>query len=219
MAPLSSDELKNVVSVLAQKLDSLDIDYAIMGGAATCLLSGDPDRRTEDIDLVIHVDHRKITADNLTTQLLTSFPSDFEGVSQFGHTIPAYKLRRPGGAVQLVELEVFDYQSWPQRPQYNLQAATRTTLNINGQKVKLFSPEWILREKILSQYQRQGSRKEGTDIRDIISMIPLAVPGRPELNFNGSQELQTALANLVQKRPDLRQSLKVKIKCSAVFQN
>nr|5UVD_A Chain A, Nucleotidyltransferase-like protein [Paracoccidioides brasiliensis Pb18] len=219
MAPLSSDELKTVVSVLAQKLDSLNIDYAIMGGAATCLLSGDPNRRTEDVDLVIHVDHRKITADNLTTQLLKSFPSDFEGVSQFGHTIPAYKLRRPGGTVQLVELEVFDYQSWPQRPQYDLQTATRTTLNINGQKVKLFSPEWILREKILSQYQRQGSRKEGTDIRDIISMIPLAVPGKPELNFNQSQELQTALANLVQKRPDLSSALKAKIKCSAVFHN
>ncbi|KMW68775.1 antigen, variant [Blastomyces gilchristii SLH14081] len=160
-----------------------------------------------------------ITADRLTTQLLTSFPTDFEGVSQFRHTIPAYKLRRPGGAAQLVELEVFDFQSWPQRPQYNIQAATRKTLNINGRAVKFFGAEWILREKILSQYQRQGSPKEGTDIRDITNMIPLAVPGRPELDFNQSQELQTALANLVQKRPALVQSLKAKVKCTAVFQN
>ncbi|OJD27015.1 hypothetical protein ACJ73_01593 [Blastomyces percursus] len=48
-------------------------------------------------------------------------------------------------------------------------------------------------------YRRQGSLKEGTDIRDITNMTPLAVPGRPELDFNQSQELQTALANLVQK--------------------
>ncbi|EGE85879.1 hypothetical protein RJZ56_007559 [Blastomyces dermatitidis] len=202
MAPLSPDELRTVVSALAQKLDSLNIDYAIMGGAATCLLYPDPTRRTEDVDL-----------------LLTSFPTDFEGVSQFRHTIPAYKLRRPGGAAQLVELEVFDFQSWPQRPQYNIQAATRKTLNINGRAVKFFGAEWILREKILSQYQRQGSPKEGTDIRDITNMIPLAVPGRPELDFNQSQELQTALANLVQKRPALVQSLKAKVKCTAVFQN
>lgn len=160
-----------------------------------------------------------ITSDRLTTQLLTSFPTDFEGVSQFGHTIPAYKLRRPGGAAQLVELEVFDYQSWPQRPQYNIHTATRKTLNINGRAVKFFGAEWILREKILSQYQRQGSPKEGTDIRDITNMIPLAVPGRPELDFNQSQELQTALANLVQKRPALVQSLKAKVKCTTVFQN
>lgn len=219
MAPLSPEALRTVVSALAQKLDSLNIDYAIMGGAATCLLSPDPTRSTEDVDLVIHVDHRMITADQLTAQLLTSFPSDIEGVSQFGHTIPAYKLHLPGGTVQLVELEVFDYQSWPQRPQYNIQAATRQTLNINGRAVKLFSPEWILREKILSQYQRQGGQKEETDIRDIRNMIPLAVSGRPELNFNQSQELQTALANLVEKRPDLAPPLKTKINCSTVFQN
>jgi hypothetical protein len=85
--------------------------------------------------------------------------------------------------------------------------------------VKLFSSEWILREKILSQYQRQGSPKEGTDIRDIRNMIPLVAPGSPELDFNQKQELQTALENLVQKRPALAQALKAKVKCSAVFQN
>jgi hypothetical protein len=219
MAPLSPEDLRTVVSALAQKLDSLNIDYAIMGGAATCLLSADPGRRTEDVDLVIHVDHRMITADRLTTQLLTSFPSDFQGISQFGHTIPAYKLRKHGGGSQLVDLEVFDYQSWPQRPQYNIRAATRKTLNINGHEVKFFSPEWIMREKILSQYQRQGSPKEAIDIRDISNMLSLVVSGKPELNFNQSQELQTALANLVQKRPNLAQALKAKIKCSTVFQN
>lgn len=81
MASLSPDELRTVVSALAQKLDSLNIDYAIMGGAATCLLYPDPTRSTEDVDLVIHVDQCMITTDCLTTQLLTSFPTDFEGVS------------------------------------------------------------------------------------------------------------------------------------------
>lgn len=219
MAPLGQNDLKTVVSALAQKLDSLNVDYAIMGGAAVCLLSPDPTRKTQDVDLVIHVDHRMITADRLTTLLLRSFPSDFEGVSQFGHTIPAYKLRRGSDTVQLVELEVFDFESWPQRPQYNIQAATRKTLNVHGQVVKFFSAEWILREKILSQFQRQGSTKEANDIRDLTKMIPLVVPGRPELDFNQSQELQTALANLVQKWPRLARRLKAKIKCSTVFQN
>lgn len=104
------------------------------------------------MDLVIHVDQRQITADRLTTQLLTSLPSDFGSVSQFGHIIPAYRLRLPGGKEQLVELEVLDYQSWPHRPQYDLRTASRRTLTVNGYPVKTFSPEWILREKILSQY-------------------------------------------------------------------
>lgn len=219
MPSLTSEQLPSIVSALAQKLDALDIDYAIMGGAAVCLLTQDPTRRTEDVDLVIHVDHRMITADRLTTTLLTSFPSDFGPVSHFGHTIPAYKLQLPGGLVQLVELEVFDYQSWPQRPQYNIETASRRTLNINGHPVKTFSPEWILREKILSQYQRQGAMKEGTDIRDLSSMIPLAMPGKPELDFNDNEELANALSNLLQKRPALAQPLKQKIKCAAIFQN
>ncbi|KAJ5248655.1 antigen variant [Penicillium chermesinum] len=114
-----------------------------------------------------------ITADRLTAQLLTSSPADFEGVSQFGHTIPAYKLRWPG---------------------------------IAGQSVKV-------------EDGRQGSREEETHIRDIIRMIPLAMQGRPELDFHQTRELQTALANLLQKRPALAKALKAKIKCSTIFQN
>lgn len=117
MPLLPPEQLRSIASTLAQRLDTLQIDYAIMGGAAVCLLTHDPNRRTEDVDLVIHVDQRQITADRLTTQLLTSFPSDFGPINQFGHIIPAYRLRLPGGKEQLVELEVFDYQSWPQRPQ------------------------------------------------------------------------------------------------------
>ncbi|CAG8083306.1 unnamed protein product [Penicillium salamii] len=189
-----------------------------MGGAASYLLSPAANRTTNDIDLVIHVDHRMTTANSLTTVLLESYPAEFEGVSQFGHTIPAYKLAQPTGGVRLVELEVFDHRSWPQRPQSNIPAATRTRMNINAQVVKLFSAGWILREKILSQYQRQGSQKEGADIGDLIRMIPLAQQGIAELDFNGNAEMQTALANLLQKRPELAQPLKAKIKCDTAFQ-
>ncbi|BDD61077.1 hypothetical protein MAP00_006152 [Monascus purpureus] len=96
MPLLPPEQLRSIASTLAQRLDTLQIDYAIMGGAAVCLLTHDPNRRTEDVDLVIHVDQRQITADRLTTQLLTSFPSDFGPVNQFGHIIPAYRLRLPG---------------------------------------------------------------------------------------------------------------------------
>ncbi|EEP82174.1 hypothetical protein UREG_07039 [Uncinocarpus reesii 1704] len=219
MVMLDQPHLRTVVSALAQKLDSLGIDYALMGGAAVCLLAPNPNRKTEDVDLVIHVDQRMITADQLTQRLLEGFPNDFGPVSQFGHTIPAFKLQLPGGVVHLVELEVFDYQSWPQRPQYNIPTASRTTINIDGQAVKVFGPEWLLREKILSQYQRQGSAKERVDVRDISNLIPLAVSGKPELDFNQNEDLQTALAHLVRNRPALVEALKAKIKCTTVFQN
>ncbi|KAF5861179.1 hypothetical protein ETB97_000553 [Aspergillus alliaceus] len=217
MPNLSRAQLNSVVSTLAQRLDSLNIDYAIMGGAAVCLLANDPARMTEDVDLVVHVDHRRITADLLTSQLLKSFPSDFAPITQYGHTLPAYKLNSPGGGIQLVQLEVFDYQSWPQRPQYNIPVATRRTITVNGHPVKVFSPEWIFREKVLSQHQRQGSAKEATDIRDLSSMIPLLTSGKPELDFDRDQSLKNALLNLLQKRPALGARLKQKVKCTAVF--
>ena len=74
MPRLSKNQLESVVSGVAHMLDSLEIDYAIMGGAAACLLVQDPTRSTGDVDLVIHVDQRMITADRLTSQLLTSYP-------------------------------------------------------------------------------------------------------------------------------------------------
>ncbi|KAM5454202.1 hypothetical protein MaudCBS49596_002215 [Microsporum audouinii] len=142
-----------------------------------------------------------------------------DGANQFGHAIPAYKLCRRGAAPLLVELEVFDFASWPQRPQYNIQVATRKALNINGQAVKLFGPEWILREKVYPGINAKVVIKDEVDIGDISNMmIPLAVEDRPELDFNQNQELQVALENLLQKRPDLTQTLKAKIKCSAVFE-
>jgi hypothetical protein len=216
-APLSQNQLKSVAAGLAQILDNRHIEYAIMGGAAICLLGTDPTRRTEDLDLVVQVDQRNITADRLTTLLLQSYPSRFAQISQYGHIIPGYILNLPGGGTRVVQLEVFDHQSWPQRPQYNLQNARRKLLTVGGRTVKTFSPEWLLREKILSQYQRQGTPKELIDIRDLTGLLPIATAGRPELNFNADQLLKTALANLLQKRPALTQSLQHKINCSAVF--
>lgn len=212
------EKLRSTVSTLARRLNTLNIDYAIMGGAAVCLLTHDANRQTEDVDLVIHVDQRQITADRLTSHLLESFPHDFGPVRQFGHIIPAYKLCLTGGEEQLVELEVFDYHSWPQRPQNNLQSASRRTLPINGYPVKTFSPEWILREKILSQYQRQGPKAQ-TDVRDVERLIVFAIPGSPELDFSHDEELKAALADLLKNWPGMGQALKQKIDCPAIFNN
>ena len=193
-----------------------------MGGAAICLITGDPNRRTKDIDLVIQVDGRSITADKLTHHLLTSFPHHFGPVNQFGHVIPGYKLTLPGGTLHLVDLEVFDQQSWPQRPQYDLQTTTVMTMHVNERQVKIFNPAWLLREKILAQHGRQGSAKEQTDITDLRSLVILVFWGQPELNFDNGplkNELENALISLLQKRPDLRQPLRQRIKCTAVFGN
>jgi hypothetical protein len=195
----------------------LNIDYAVMGGAAVCLLANDPTRITEDVDLVIHVDHRGVTADRLTSLLIDNFQSDFAPVLQFRHGIPGYKLSLPGGDVRLVDAEVFDYQSWPRQPQYNIPSSTRRSMIVNGQTVKTLSHEWIFREKTLSQHQREGSPKGLIDIRDINRMIPMLNPGKPELDFDRDIRLESALPNLLQKRPLLGARLKDLVKSNMVF--
>jgi hypothetical protein len=220
MEGLSREQLTTMVSTIARALDSFEIHYAIMGGAAVCLIAGDPNRRTKDIDLVIQVDDRSITADILTHRLLASFPDHFGPINQFGHVIPGYKLTLPGGTLHLVDLEVFDHQSWPQRPQYDLQATTVMTMHVNERQVKVFNPAWLLREKILTQHGRQGSPKEQTDIMDLRSLVIFVSWGQPELDFDNGplkNDLEEALRSLLQKRPDLRQLLRPKIKCTAVF--
>lgn len=95
--------------------------------------------------------------------------------------------------------------------------ASRKTIIVNGQTVKTFSPEWILREKILSPHEREGTLKEATDIRDVANMLWLVISGKPELNFDHDQKLKDALGRLLQKRPALEPRLRQKIECTAVF--
>jgi hypothetical protein len=125
----------------------------------------------------------------------------------------------PEGDIQLVEVEVFDFRSWSRRPQYNFETATRVTKTINGYPVKIFSPEWLTREKILSQYQRRGV-KHASDIEDVTRLMRYCVPNKTELNFNDQdQQFQLALSSILEERPRLRSGLRRVIKCSAVFGN
>ncbi|KAI9823650.1 MAG: hypothetical protein M1826_007668 [Phylliscum demangeonii] len=199
---LSAVELNVVVAGTAAILDSLGADYAIMGGAAVCLLAPDPGRQTFDVDFVLRVDERRISAEALAQTLLTSYSHVFAPVHQpYGMSIPAYKLETAEGT-KLVELEIFDPECWPQRPQYDLQTASRLTKIVNGVSVKFFSPAWLFREKIVTHYERQGSAKARADLQDLLGLMPLVAAGQPELNFDGSSDLHDALASLLETRPE-----------------
>ncbi|KAJ6178168.1 hypothetical protein N7519_008629 [Penicillium mononematosum] len=76
MPALLPAQLEYTIATIARSLDSLQIDFALMGGAAVCLTAPDPSRQTQHVDLVIHVDQT------------------------FGHIIAGYKLNLPEGDVQ-----------------------------------------------------------------------------------------------------------------------
>lgn len=221
MDELGLAELHQVVAGTAEILDHLRIDYAIMGGAAVYLLDSTLTHHTADVDLVIRVDERNISADALCQILLQSYGDVFAPVNQYGHYIPAYRLSSGGNgsAPKLAEIEVFDYLRWPDRPQYNLQTASQLTLTVLGRPVKIFSPAWLLREKILTQYQRRGNLKAQSDVIDIYALKRYASCGQPEMNFDENEQLQDALRFLLQHQPSLATSLRRLIKCAAVFGN
>lgn len=132
----------------------------------------------------------------------------------------AYNLRWPYGSPNKpVPLKLFVHEDWLQRPQYNLEMASREEMRMGEFKVKVFNPERLFCEKILFQCERRGALKEATDVKNLSILFKLVLPRRVELDFDGNQSLTDALQYLVEKEPELAEQIKRKVKCAAVFHN
>lgn len=143
---------------------------------------------------------------------------------QYGVPIPAIRLIRdqsdtPDSKPEalIIEIELFDVLAWPRRPQYNLSDNAnnpREVLQVGDTTVYVMSVAWLLRERITSQAQREGSKKEHSDIWDVDSLAVIA--GDHELVCD-SEEFVGVLRRLLEKKPGLREKLSRVIKCSSVF--
>ena len=193
--------------------------FGVIGGAACCLVRsqyGLPYRGTADIDMIVKPDpETHIDADSLSRWLYEQNSEYFSKVDQYGASIPAIHLIRDSQPL-LVEVEIFDFNAWPNRPQYNLHNPDndRIFMNVNQAQVPVLSPRWLLREKIMSQYQRQGNAKADTDIDDINQLLRVVPEGA--LTLTQPEQVQ-ALEALLVKRPDLKHRLRSKIVCPNVF--
>ncbi|KAI5865737.1 hypothetical protein GGS23DRAFT_554002 [Durotheca rogersii] len=227
---LTPEELVVVSRVLSELLDG-KVQFAIMGGAACSLLRAVYNieyRGTNDVDLII-APTQSFNAESISNWLVKTHPGKVRSVQQFGVATPAIPISR-GDDEYLVEIEIFDVQAWPNRQQYDLSDAVANpteTLSFESQPsvsgsgspsgvvgVPVMHPKWLLREKILSQHERQGSAKERTDISDIRALLDI-YSGEP-LIFS-SQEHVDSLQALVQKAPDLTSGLKRAVSCPQVF--
>jgi len=109
-----------------------------------------------------------------------------------------------GNTQVLVELEIFDAETWPFRPQYNLNEKrnTRVKVPIGGEKtVAVFSPVWLLREKILTHSNRVGSGSAKSDLDDIDFLLDIV--GERSLVMKSGEEI-AALKVLLEKAPQLK---------------
>jgi hypothetical protein len=102
----------------------MQVQFGIFGGAAVALIldhNNDPFRITQDIDLIVRLDEsRQIDAEYVSRRLLQEFPSKFGAVDCHGVAVPAARITRVDGTQVLVQVEMFDVDAWPDRPQYDL---------------------------------------------------------------------------------------------------
>ncbi|KAJ3463802.1 hypothetical protein MRS44_008588 [Fusarium solani] len=84
-----------------------------------------------------------------------------------------------------------------QPPQYNLDDPDNdfTVISVNGVDVPIFSARWLLREKIVTVFERQGTRKEETDLDDISILLETVDVNELDLT-DLEDEVQHAVAQL-----------------------
>lgn len=136
--------------------------------------------------------------------------------------MPAIRLRR-GQEEVLFDVEIFDYDTWRTRPAFNLANPQniRISIPLGPVLVTVFEPNWLLKEKIRIQHQREGTLKELTDLEDIAVLVNIVVEivaatGAKSLMFNQEEEIDN-LKSLLRKCPDLISELEEVIDCPEVF--
>lgn len=144
---------------------------------------GLPPRITDDIDLVVQPTSL-INAESISAWLLSTYPTDFKAKMVHGVPVPTLLFRRSDGSIKQVEIEIFDVDDWPQRPQYNLDNPDNdiTVIDMSGIQTPVFSARWLFREKVVTAFERQGSRKEETDLDDARDLLPFIEPKGMDLS-------------------------------------
>lgn len=211
---LSINEIKKAVKILTDCFRRNNITFGIIGGAGCSLLFhkyNQPFRGTLDIDVIIQAD-----AYQISEKLYTQYPKDFAKVEQMkGFFIPAVRITGDNGRERLVEVEIFDFGSWRFRPQYDLSKPdnNRITLKVEQTTVEVLSPRWLLREKILSRYERTGTKAE-SDTLDV--QVLLGIVGPKCLTFKLQNHIK-ALKALLKAYPHMKNDLKAAIVCPQAF--
>lgn len=165
---LSAPELRRAVSILTHFLQHNNVTFGIIGGAGCSLIFlqyQQPYRGTLDIDVVVQADPVKhIDADHISQILYTNHSEYFaKKDAGYGVFVPAVRITGDDGHEKLVEIEIFDFQNWSNRPQYDLSRPDNDRINLNVEQttVAVLSPRWLLREKSSLSTNGRGIQRNG----------------------------------------------------------
>ncbi|KAG6916220.1 hypothetical protein DXG01_007803 [Tephrocybe rancida] len=152
----SSAAYWKAVGDLGTACDSLKISYVLLGGTA-CAALGSP-RTTQDIDMVAHSASAPGTEVDLLEKALGG--RLVMKVDQYGC---------PEVTMDGIEVDIFDPQVWPQRPQYMtfIGAPYEVVTPQTKQKVHVPHPKLLLKEKEQSYEDRKNSSKGPNDKADV----------------------------------------------------
>ncbi|KAH0551468.1 hypothetical protein GP486_007316 [Trichoglossum hirsutum] len=198
--------------MLVEALESIQVQSDICSGAATALIRDQHNvqfRMTQDIDLIVQPDKsHHIDVEPVSKKLLRDFSLQFEAVHCFGA-----RVLLPASPAILVEVEMFDLDTWPDHQQYDLNNTrnARVQVPIGGRRTAVAAAREDHHATSAGRIQ-----KEETDLKDVSSLVDF-VEGRA-LVMESVEEIQ-ALKALLEKRQELKESLDEAIECPAAFGN
>lgn len=214
---MSKEQLSGAAKLLVAVLDDKKIPYALMGGSACSILGST--RATKDIDLCItpvKINGKEFDAAAISDDLIKNHkdfidPVDPDGI---GHYIPQIKYK---GAHFTVD--IFDAKTWPNRPQYDIGKSSRE----KEDGIYIFSPEWLLREKVATLADRNTNPgKKASDKFDIgflikPEFIPASDYGKKELNLATSEYHRTKFNEVINSTDETLLSSEVKAILKKIF--
>lgn len=86
------------------------------------------------------------------------------------------------------------------------------TIPVGDVTVPVFSARWLLREKIVTAFERQGSRKSRTDIDDAKTLLDAVPPNG--LDMSGHKD---AVQHMCEMIPESKTELQLRVVCPDVF--
>jgi len=208
--PPDREHVNGAAKELGAILDSLKVPYALMGGSACSALGSV--RATNDIDLCItpvKIDGKEYDSYDLQNYLIKNYPDKIVGVDEEGVGVLIPQIKYQGAKLTV---DIFDSHTWRDRPQYDLSKSTRT----KADGISIFSPSWLLREKIATLADRNMNPpkkiSDRFDITFLMDRVPKDQYHKAELNLATSQYHRDKFNTVMKDADLLRQEVKDRLK-------
>ena len=188
---VSPGEFSDTLIFVSSALGSLGIKFAINGGAGIWILRrehGLHARFTQDIDVVVQPTKWYPSAQAVKDFLVKKYPTLFTQTIYPGDTISTVIFH---GARLPIDIDILDHFSWKEIRAYDLRNRDNKviTATLFGVDVPVFPPDWQIKRKIESAYDRRGMPKGDVDLDDTLALFETVPDPSAYFNLNKKNDL------------------------------